>query len=129
MHWRLARDLGLRLSKDRQDITHNGRSGGSVGGSCKLDMRDPLSRINDSKLISCLSLQLWSLVPVEKRDEYLSKEKGDTAPVLDLLPLGYSKVLGKGRIPDIPMVVRARFFSREAERKIKEAGGVVELVA
>lgn len=73
--------------------------------------------------------KLWSLVPVDKRDEYLSKEKGDTAPVLDLLPLGYSKVLGKGRIPDIPMVVRARFFSREAERKIKEAGGVVELVA
>lgn len=81
------------------------------------------------KLISYPSLQLWSLVPVDKRDEYLSKEKGDTAPVLDLLPLGYSKVLGKGRIPDIPMVVRARFFSREAERKIKEAGGVVELVA
>ncbi len=82
-----------------------------------------------SKLTSYLPLQLWSLVPIEKRDEYLSKEKGDTAPVLDLLPLGYSKVLGKGRIPDIPMVVRARFFSREAERKIKEAGGVVELVA
>ena len=83
----------------------------------------------NTKLNSYLSLQLWSLVPVEKRDEYLSKGKGDTAPVLDLLPLGYSKVLGKGRIPDIPMVVRARFFSREAERKIKEAGGVVELVA
>lgn len=81
------------------------------------------------ELTSRLSPQLWSLLPVEKRDEYLSKGKGDTAPVLDLLPLGYSKVLGKGRIPDIPMVVRARFFSREAERKIKEAGGVVELVA
>jgi large subunit ribosomal protein L27Ae len=27
------------------------------------------------------------------------------------------------------MVVRARYFSKEAERKIKEAGGVVELVA
>merc|ERR1711939_850444 len=53
----------------------------------------------------------------------------DTAPVLDLLPLGYSKVLGKGRIPEIPIVVRARWFSKEAERKIKEAGGVVELVA
>ena len=74
-------------------------------------------------------VQLWSLVPQEKRDEYLAEKKGDTAPVLDLLPLGYSKVLGKGRIPDIPMVVRARYFSREAERKIKEAGGVVELIA
>jgi large subunit ribosomal protein L27Ae len=49
--------------------------------------------------------------------------------VLDLLPLGYSKVLGKGRLPKVPMVVRARYFSKEAERKIKEAGGVVELVA
>jgi large subunit ribosomal protein L27Ae len=38
-------------------------------------------------------------------------------------------VLGKGRIPKIPMVVRARYFSMEAERKIKEAGGIVELVA
>ena len=66
---------------------------------------------------------------MEKRDEYLSEKKSDTAPVLDLLPLGYSKVLGKGRIPSIPMVVRARYFSKEAERKIKEAGGIVELVA
>ena len=83
---------------------------------------------NDILTFIC-DAQLWSLVPQEKRDEYLAEKKGDTAPVLDLLPLGYSKVLGKGRIPDIPMVVRARFFSKEAERKIKEAGGVVELVA
>ena len=74
-------------------------------------------------------LQLWSLVPVEKRNEYLQSSKKDTVPVLDLLPLGYSKVLGKGRIPEIPLVVRARWVSREAERKITEAGGVVELVA
>ncbi|KAL8951116.1 MAG: hypothetical protein Q9222_002888 [Ikaeria aurantiellina] len=73
--------------------------------------------------------KLWSLVPLQKRDEYLANKKSDTAPVLDLLPLGYSKVLGKGRIPEIPMVVKARFFSKEAERKIKESGGVVELVA
>jgi len=73
--------------------------------------------------------QLWSLVPAEKRDEYLSGAKKDTVPVLDLLPLGYSKVLGKGRIPEVPLVVRARWFSKEAERKITEAGGVVELVA
>jgi ribosomal protein L15 len=59
----------------------------------------------------------------------VSGQKTDTAPVIDLLPLGYSKVLGKGRIPEIPIVVRARYVSRDAERKIKEAGGVVELVA
>ncbi len=76
-----------------------------------------------------MTLQLWSLVPEELREAYVSGKKTDTAPVLDLLPLGYSKVLGKGRIPEIPIVVRARWFSKEAERKIKEAGGVVELVA
>ncbi|OAG37106.1 60S ribosomal protein L27a [Fonsecaea monophora] len=73
--------------------------------------------------------KLWSLIPEETREAYVSGKKTDTAPVLDLLPLGYSKVLGKGRIPKIPIVVRARWFSKEAERKIKEAGGVVELVA
>lgn len=49
--------------------------------------------------------------------------------MFDLLPLGYSKVLGKGRLPEIPIVVRARYVSKQAEKKIKEAGGVIELVA
>merc|ERR1712169_152226 len=31
---------------------------------------------------------------------------------LVLLPLGYSKVLGKGRLPEIPLVVRARWVSK-----------------
>lgn len=86
-----------------------------------------IENLSDYSKIS--TQQLWSLIPLEKRDQYLADKDGDTAPVLDLLPLGYSKVLGKGRLPEIPIVVRARFFSREAERKIKEAGGVVELVA
>jgi ribosomal protein L15 len=73
--------------------------------------------------------KLWSLVPTESREKYIAGEKKDTVPVLDLLPLGYSKVLGKGRIPEIPLVVRARWVSRLAEKKITEAGGVVELVA
>ncbi|KAF2859526.1 putative 60S ribosomal protein L27a [Piedraia hortae CBS 480.64] len=75
--------------------------------------------------------KLWSLVPLEQREKYLAKgASGDTAPVLDLLPLGYSKVLGKGRLPEkCPLIVRARYFSKDAERKIKEAGGVVQLVA
>ena len=73
--------------------------------------------------------QLWSLIPEETREAYVSGKKTDTAPVLDLIPLGYSKVLGKGRIPEIPIVVKARWVSRLAEKKITEAGGVVQLVA
>jgi large subunit ribosomal protein L27Ae len=71
---------------------------------------------------------VWSLVPVEQREKYLANKKADTAPVLDLLSFGYSKVLGKGRLPEIPLVVRARFFSAEAEKKLKEAGCVIQLV-
>ncbi|KAI5286095.1 60S ribosomal protein L28, partial [Ascosphaera acerosa] len=74
--------------------------------------------------------KLISLVPEETREKYLSADAPkDQALVLDLLALGYSKLLGKGRLPNIPMVVKARYVSKEAERKIRENGGVVELVA
>ncbi|KAK5656124.1 hypothetical protein OQA88_4884 [Cercophora sp. LCS_1] len=73
--------------------------------------------------------KLWSLVPAEAREKYISGAKKDSAPVIDLLSHGYAKLLGKGRLPEIPVVVRARYVSSEAERKITEAGGVVELVA
>ncbi len=56
--------------------------------------------------------KLVSLIPEETRAEYLAGKKTDTVPVLDLLPLGYSKVLGKGRLPDFPIVVRARWVSK-----------------
>ncbi len=74
-------------------------------------------------------LQLWALVPAETREAYLTGKKSDTAPVLDLLSLGYSKLCGKGRLPETPLVVRARWVSKLAEKKITDAGGVVELVA
>jgi large subunit ribosomal protein L27Ae len=37
-------------------------------------------------------------------------------------------LLGKGRLPEAPVVVKARYVSALAEKKIKEAGGVIELV-
>ena len=45
------------------------------------------------------------------------------------LAAGYGKVLGKGRIPQLPVIVKARWVSALAEKKILEAGGVVQLVA
>jgi len=51
------------------------------------------------------------------------------APVLDVTKLGYFKVLGKGQLPAQPIVVKAKFISKLAEKKIKEVGGAVELVA
>jgi large subunit ribosomal protein L27Ae len=42
---------------------------------------------------------------------------------------GYHKVLGKGNLPSQPVIVKAKYFSRSAEEKIKQAGGVCVLVA
>ncbi|KAI9638360.1 structural constituent of ribosome [Dioszegia hungarica] len=51
-----------------------------------------------------------------------------TVPVIDLVHLGHFKLLGKGRI-NKPFIVKTRFVSALAEKKIKEAGGVVKIVA
>jgi ribosomal protein L15 len=41
---------------------------------------------------------------------------------------GFTKVLGKGRLPDQPVILKARSVSYRAEKKIKDAGGVVVLI-
>lgn len=70
--------------------------------------------------------KLWSILG----DEVLAQAKaGEQAPVLDCTANGIFKVLGKGRLPKVPLVVKARYFSKLAEKKIKAAGGACELVA
>lgn len=73
--------------------------------------------------------KLWTLVAEDKKEEYLKNASQSAAPVIDTLANGYGKVLGKGRLPQVPVIVRARFVSKLAEEKIVAAGGVVELVA
>lgn len=51
------------------------------------------------------------------------------AVVIDVTKYGLSKVLGKGQLPSQPVVVRAKFVSKLAERKIREVGGAVQLIA
>lgn len=52
-----------------------------------------------------------------------------TMPVIDTLSAGFGKVLGKGCAPTRACIVKARFFSKGAEQKIKSAGGVCVLIA
>ena len=42
---------------------------------------------------------------------------------------GYYKVLGKGVLPKQPVIVKAKFFSRQAEEKIKQVGGACIVMA
>eukprot|EP00448_Togula_jolla_P019403 CAMPEP_0170590222 /NCGR_PEP_ID=MMETSP0224-20130122/11755_1 /TAXON_ID=285029 /ORGANISM="Togula jolla, Strain CCCM 725" /LENGTH=145 /DNA_ID=CAMNT_0010914005 /DNA_START=66 /DNA_END=503 /DNA_ORIENTATION=- len=71
--------------------------------------------------------KLWSLVSERTRLHY--KDRTDKAPVIDIMKAGYSKVTGKGRLVKQPVIVKGRYFSRNAEEKIKEAGGVCVLCA
>merc|ERR1739842_86470 len=68
--------------------------------------------------------KIISLVPEELRSLEVGK-----AHVVDVGKHGFSKVLGKGHLPKIPLIVKAKFFSAEAEKKIKEAGGTCILTA
>mgnify|MGYP000123573052 CR=1 FL=1 len=69
--------------------------------------------------------RLWSLVSEQTR----TKAVAGKAPVIDCVRAGKFKVLGHGELPKQPVIVKAKFFSARAERKIKAAGGVCVLVA
>ena len=69
--------------------------------------------------------KLWNLVPEEAR---MASTK-QNAVVIDVVKSGFFKVLGAGGLPNIPCVVRAKEFSKIAEKRIKAAGGVCQLRA
>lgn len=71
--------------------------------------------------------KLWTMVPAEVRKA--NETKTDVAPVVDVTQSGIFKVLGKGMLPKQPIIVKAKFFSKTAERKIKAAGGACVLTA
>merc|ERR1711865_461053 len=75
--------------------------------------------------------RLWTLVSTQTRTEYQKEEvkaKGKV-PVIDVTKAGFFKVLGKGTLPDQPVIVKARFFSKQAEEKIRAVGGACVAIA
>ncbi|XP_069079766.1 large ribosomal subunit protein uL15-like [Pleurodeles waltl] len=72
--------------------------------------------------------KLWTLVSEQTRVNYAKKPEGP-APIIDVVQSGYYKVLGKGKLPKQPVIVKAKFFSRKAEEKIKDVGGACVLMA
>ncbi|MBN3281106.1 RL27A protein, partial [Polyodon spathula] len=72
--------------------------------------------------------KLWTLVSEQTRLNYSKKPDGP-APIIDVVRAGFFKVLGKGKLPKQPVIVKAKFFSRKAEEKIKGVGGACVLMA
>ena len=67
---------------------------------------------------------IWSLIPQEVRETVPTKCSSGLYPVIDVTKHGYFKVLGKGDLPQFPLIVKARYFSELAEKRIKAVGGV-----
>ena len=81
---------------------------------------------------------IWALVSEETRDTYrknflaakTDEERAAVkAPVFNLSSAGFFKVMGKGRLPRHPIIVKAKYFTARAEKKIKDAGGMCVLTA
>jgi large subunit ribosomal protein L27Ae len=84
----------------------------------------------NTKFCSTINVdKLWSLIGEEVYEKAKAEPEAAEVPVLDVTKLGYFKVLGKGLLPKIPMIVKAKFFSLDAEKKIREAGGACVLTA
>merc|ERR1712232_951478 len=75
--------------------------------------------------------RIWTLVSEATRaNGKAAKGKPDAkVPIIDVTRAGFHKVLGKGKLPNYPVIVRAKEFSKGAEKKIQSVGGVCELVA
>ncbi len=73
--------------------------------------------------------KIWTLVGEDVRAKFANAKPSDELPVIDCNAAGFFKVLGRGELPNQPMIVKAKYFSKLAETKIKKVGGVCVLTA
>jgi len=127
-----------RVGKHRKHPGGRGNAGGQHHHRIMMDKYHPgyfgkvgmryFHKLNSRFYCPTVNIKsLWSLVKPHIRENF-AKNK-DVIPIIDVTKYGYFKVLGAGDIHKQPVVVRAKFFSKKAERKIREAGGVAQLTA
>ena len=129
---------GGRIGKHRKHSGGRGNAGGLQHNRTAMDRYHP--GYFGKKGIRVFALQrnklhaptinldkIWALVTDQSRKLYASNK--DRVPVIDVTKAGFFKVLGKGFLPSQPVVVKAKFFSKIAEKKIKAVGGACQLTA
>ena len=128
-----------RIGKHRKHPGGQGNAGGMhhhrinfdkyhPGYFGKVGMRHYHLKRNQSFCPTVYLDKLWTLVS-EQTQVNAAKNKTGAAPIIDVVQSGYYKVLGKGKLPKHPVIVKAKFFSRRTEEKIKGVGGACVLVA
>ena len=129
---------GGRIGKHRKHSGGRGNAGGLTHMRTAMDRYHP--GYFGKKGIRTFALQrnrlfaptinidkVWTLITEQSRKLYA--ENKDRVPVIDVTKAGFFKVLGKGFMPAQPVVIKAKFFSKIAERKIKAVGGACQLTA
>lgn len=136
MHGRRQHGCG-RIGRHRKHPSGKGKAGGEhhkriqfnkyyPGHFGKLGMRN-YHRVEFER--PCINVnKLWTIIPEEQREKFLAAKDAANAPVIDVTKYGYFGVIGRGDIPECPIIVKARSFSEKAEEKIKNAKGVCVLV-
>eukprot|EP00434_Breviolum_minutum_P009808 symbB.v1.2.008638.t1/scaffold540.1/size189765/3 len=120
MHGHRKRGHG-RIGKHRKHPGGCGNAGGQHHHRINFDKYHPgyfgkvgmrnFHLIKHSKVIPIINVeQLWSLVSERTREHY--KDRTDKAPVIDFMKAGYMKVCGKGKLPEQPVIVKARYAPR-----------------
>ena len=71
--------------------------------------------------------RLWPLLTEQHRERAMKDTS--KAVTIDVTKAGYEKVLGRGRLPNVPVIVKAKYFSKGAERRIRAVGGACVLTA
>eukprot|EP00735_Rhodelphis_limneticus_P015181 TRINITY_DN935_c0_g1::TRINITY_DN935_c0_g1_i1::g.16146::m.16146 TRINITY_DN935_c0_g1::TRINITY_DN935_c0_g1_i1::g.16146 ORF type:complete len:162 (+),score=53.99,sp/P18445/RL27A_RAT/71.62/1e-72,Ribosomal_L18e/PF00828.14/2.3e-34,RTC4/PF14474.1/8.6,RTC4/PF14474.1/17 TRINITY_DN935_c0_g1_i1:40-486(+) len=128
-----------RVGKHRKHPSGRGNAGGQHHHRILFDKYHPgyfgkvgmrhYHKTNQKYFCPSVNLdKLWSLVSEQTRKTYANRKDGKVA-VIDCTQAGYYKVLGKGDLPKQPFIVKAKFFSKLAEEKIKAAGGVAVISA
>jgi len=127
-----------RVGKHRKHPGGRGNAGGQHHHRINFDKYHPgyfgkvgmryFHKTNNQFFCPTINLdRVWTLVSEQTRKNYAKNTK--VAPVIDVTQAGYFKVLGKGRLPKQPVIVKAKFFSKSAEDKIKKVGGICVLTA
>eukprot|EP00920_Eleutheroschizon_duboscqi_P039283 GHVT01094621.1.p1 GENE.GHVT01094621.1~~GHVT01094621.1.p1 ORF type:complete len:149 (-),score=25.67 GHVT01094621.1:390-836(-) len=126
-----------RVGKHRKHPGGRGKAGGITHHRINFDKYHPgyfgkvgmrhFHLLKNQKYTPTVNVdKIWSLLAPHHREVY-AKRPGPKAPVIDVSNFGFFKVLGKGNLPKQPIIVKARLFTKLAEKKIKQAGGVCVL--
>nr|XP_053774106.1 60S ribosomal protein L27a-like [Desmodus rotundus] len=121
------------IGKHRKHSGGQGNAAGLCDHGINFDKYHPYLRHHHLKknqsFCSTVDLdKLWALVS-EQTQVNADKNKTSARPVIDVVPSADYTVLGKGTPPKQPVTVKATFFSRRSEEKLRGVGGACVQVA